>query len=234
MSWWPTVATNFAEPFVLLSRKTAARPEAPVVYEAAPGATARIQRRSRDRVVGSKGPGRCLDDADPRTSPPAIGTSSSCSSTAAGPPGRARRTSSTSTSRTSAKKRWRATRRGGIQAGRGKPSRCGPRISACSPTLSPTNFATSTSWSTTSGTTRAGSSTGWITEQEALITSGQGMKSWNAWRRNSRYHLENFLGALDAPGEWFLARDGTLYYHPLPGEDMTTPKWSRRSSTVSC
>ena len=27
-------------------------------------------------------------------------------------------------------------------------------------------------------------------------------------------------GALDAPGEWFLARDGTLYYKPLPGEDM--------------
>ena len=57
-------------------------------------------------------------------------------------------------------------------------------------------------------------------QQRALVTSGQGMKSWNAWRRNSRYHLENFLDALDAPGEWFLARDGTLSYYPLPGEDM--------------
>jgi len=57
-------------------------------------------------------------------------------------------------------------------------------------------------------------------EQHALITTGAGMKSWNPWRRNSRYHLENFLGALDAPGEWSLARDGTLYYKPLPGEDM--------------
>jgi hypothetical protein len=57
-------------------------------------------------------------------------------------------------------------------------------------------------------------------QQHALITSGEGMKSWNPWRRNSRYHLENFLGALDAPGEWFLARDGTLHYKPLPGEDM--------------
>ena len=37
------------------------------------------------------------------------------------------------------------------------------------------------------------------------------MKSWNSWERNSHFHLENFLAALDAPGEWFLDRDGTLY-----------------------
>jgi hypothetical protein len=54
----------------------------------------------------------------------------------------------------------------------------------------------------------------------ALVTSGQGMKSWNPWRPNTRYHLENFRAALDAPGEWFLARDGTLYYMPREGEDM--------------
>ncbi|MHC4804713.1 MAG: right-handed parallel beta-helix repeat-containing protein [Planctomycetota bacterium] len=55
-----------------------------------------------------------------------------------------------------------------------------------------------------------------------IITSGQGMKSWNPWKKGSRYHLENFKAALDAPGEWFLERDGTLYYKPLGGEDMTT------------
>ena len=27
--------------------------------------------------------------------------------------------------------------------------------------------------------------------------------------------------ALDAEGEWFLARDGTLLYKPMPGEDMS-------------
>ena len=33
-----------------------------------------------------------------------------------------------------------------------------------------------------------------------------------------RLHLENFRAALDAAGEWFLARDGTLSYFPRPGE----------------
>jgi hypothetical protein len=59
------------------------------------------------------------------------------------------------------------------------------------------------------------------TAQAALETTGQGMKPWNPWQRNSHFILENWLGALDAPGEWFLARNGTLYYMPLAGEDMT-------------
>ena len=41
------------------------------------------------------------------------------------------------------------------------------------------------------------------------------------WGPQQRYHIENYKEALDAPGEWFLDRDGTLYYKPLPGEDMT-------------
>ncbi|MBC7288640.1 MAG: right-handed parallel beta-helix repeat-containing protein, partial [Armatimonadetes bacterium] len=40
------------------------------------------------------------------------------------------------------------------------------------------------------------------------------------WAPSQRYHVENYLEALDQPGEWFLSRDGTLYYMPLPGEDM--------------
>lgn len=54
----------------------------------------------------------------------------------------------------------------------------------------------------------------------AIVTSGGGMKSWNPWRRNTHFVLENFQQALDAPGEWFLARDGTLTYRPRPGEDL--------------
>jgi hypothetical protein len=53
---------------------------------------------------------------------------------------------------------------------------------------------------------------------------GQALYPWNlwkdlAWSSKGYFHLENFLSALDEPGEWFLARDGKLYYKPRPGED---------------
>ncbi|MBI5388069.1 MAG: right-handed parallel beta-helix repeat-containing protein [Verrucomicrobia bacterium] len=61
-----------------------------------------------------------------------------------------------------------------------------------------------------------------VNEQEqSFVTSGEGTKSWNPWKKNSHYILENALRFLDAPGEWFLSRDGTLHYQPRPGEDMT-------------
>jgi hypothetical protein len=52
-----------------------------------------------------------------------------------------------------------------------------------------------------------------------LVTTGEGMKSWNPMTRNTGFILENYRAALDSPGEWFLARDGTLHYWPLPDED---------------
>ena len=54
-----------------------------------------------------------------------------------------------------------------------------------------------------------------------LVVTGLGMKPWNPLGRNTGYLLENFLSALDEPGEWFLARNGTLHYLPRPGEDLT-------------
>jgi hypothetical protein len=56
--------------------------------------------------------------------------------------------------------------------------------------------------------------------EHSVVTSGERMKPWNPMRRYSTLIFENFLAALDAPGEWFLARDGSLYYKPQPGEDM--------------
>ena len=42
------------------------------------------------------------------------------------------------------------------------------------------------------------------------------------YAQTERYLLENYREALDAPGEWFLDRDGTLLYKPRPGEKMAT------------
>jgi len=58
-------------------------------------------------------------------------------------------------------------------------------------------------------------------QTNTLVSVGAAPWAFLQWGPNQRYHLENFKEALDAPGEWFLSRDGTLYYKPLPGEDMT-------------
>lgn len=53
-----------------------------------------------------------------------------------------------------------------------------------------------------------------------LVTRGQGMKPWNKIDTGTPFILENFRAALDAPGQWFLDRDGTLLYRPLEGESI--------------
>ena len=52
----------------------------------------------------------------------------------------------------------------------------------------------------------------------ALYCAGEGMKSWNPVDARSRFVIENDIAFLDAPGEWFLDRDGWLYYIPCEGE----------------
>jgi len=54
-----------------------------------------------------------------------------------------------------------------------------------------------------------------------IVTTGQKLRDYSGWDAGTPFHLENFKAALDAPGEWFLSRDGTLTYKPLEGEDMT-------------
>ena len=58
-------------------------------------------------------------------------------------------------------------------------------------------------------------------EAGTFVGLGTKMKSWNPMAAGSLYFLENHRAFLDAPGEWFLARDGWLYYRPRAGEDMT-------------
>ncbi|MGH8528223.1 MAG: right-handed parallel beta-helix repeat-containing protein [Nevskiales bacterium] len=53
-----------------------------------------------------------------------------------------------------------------------------------------------------------------------ITVQGSRMQPWNPMAKHTPFYLDNFRAALDTPGEWFLARDGVLYYKPLPGEDM--------------
>jgi len=57
-------------------------------------------------------------------------------------------------------------------------------------------------------------------KEHTVTTSGEAMKPWNPWKKESTIVFENFRSALDVPGEWFLSRDGTIYYIPLPGEEI--------------
>ncbi|NND98566.1 MAG: right-handed parallel beta-helix repeat-containing protein [Pirellulaceae bacterium] len=59
---------------------------------------------------------------------------------------------------------------------------------------------------------------GFDLEAGKLFTSGRQMKSWNPLTRDTAYVLENYRTALDQPGEWFLDDGGTLHYLPQPGE----------------
>lgn len=61
---------------------------------------------------------------------------------------------------------------------------------------------------------------GFSKSQPAFFIAGEGMKPWNPINAKSRWIIENYRGALDAPGEWFLERSGYLYYKPLPGETI--------------
>ena len=54
-----------------------------------------------------------------------------------------------------------------------------------------------------------------------VVATGSSPWAFFTWGPSlPRYRLENFKEALDAPGEWFLDRDGTLSYLPLPGEKI--------------
>lgn len=53
-----------------------------------------------------------------------------------------------------------------------------------------------------------------------IIVSDVGQPFWNTIDSSSVFYLENYRGALDAPGEWFLLSDGTLSYIPREDDDI--------------
>jgi hypothetical protein len=65
------------------------------------------------------------------------------------------------------------------------------------------------------------------TASQSLAVTGSRWEPWNPWRAGGLFHVENAKAALDAPGEWFLDRDGTLFYRPLAGQDPSrTPVYA--------
>jgi len=59
-----------------------------------------------------------------------------------------------------------------------------------------------------------------LPDQGVFTTRGTPMQNWNQMEKNCLFYFENARAALDAPGEWFLDREGWLYYQPRAGEDM--------------
>ncbi len=103
------------------------------------------------------------------------------------------------------------------RAFRARPENIEPLRTVAKERLNDVTLVTYHSWETSrSRLAGADPATGTV-----VVTAGVpwGFAYWGA---NCRYHLENFKAALDEPGEWFLDRDGTLSYLPLPDEDMST------------
>ena len=60
-----------------------------------------------------------------------------------------------------------------------------------------------------------------VPERRAVRFNSSHSRTVDAWEPHFRYYLSNVFEALDQPGEWYLDRPtGTLYYYPMPGEDM--------------
>jgi hypothetical protein len=60
---------------------------------------------------------------------------------------------------------------------------------------------------------------GFDADSSAVFTTGGGMKPWNRLDQKTRYTIENFKAALDTTGEWYLERNGDLFYIPAEGEN---------------
>ncbi len=60
---------------------------------------------------------------------------------------------------------------------------------------------------------------GFDASRPAIFTTGKGMKPWNRLDPKTRFTIENYRAALDSPGEWFLEKNGDLFYYPAEGQN---------------
>ncbi|MCA1759017.1 MAG: hypothetical protein LC658_04530, partial [Bacteroidales bacterium] len=56
-------------------------------------------------------------------------------------------------------------------------------------------------------------------DSSEIFISGKGMKPWNSLNKKTRYVIENTRAALDTLGEWYLERNGDLFYIPAEGKN---------------
>jgi hypothetical protein len=66
---------------------------------------------------------------------------------------------------------------------------------------------------------------GFNADSSAVFIAGGGMKSWNSLDKKTRYSIENFRAALDTVDEWYLERNGDLFYIPAEGENPNQLKF---------
>jgi len=57
-------------------------------------------------------------------------------------------------------------------------------------------------------------------DSSAFFTVGSGMKPWNKLDDKTRFTIDNYKAGLDTCGEWFLERNGDLFYIPRAGENL--------------
>ncbi len=62
-----------------------------------------------------------------------------------------------------------------------------------------------------------------IKNDEIVLAPGAPIKPWNPWQAfKTRYYIENLQSSLDSAGEWYLNKNGTLYYKPKITDDINS------------
>jgi parallel beta-helix repeat protein len=56
-------------------------------------------------------------------------------------------------------------------------------------------------------------------ESSTVILTGKPMQPWNQMDRQTRFTIENYKAAIDTVNEWYLDRNGELFFIPKPGEN---------------